>query len=66
MKPKGIDIPEKYGDLAMDALAEYERVFGELTFSNADMTAEETVEAVKAAIASGKPLADDVPDDAVI
>ena len=62
MKPKGIDIPEKYGDLAMDALAEYERVFGELTFSNVDMTAE----AVKAAIASGKPLADDVPDDAVI
>ncbi|MEI3231047.1 MAG: hypothetical protein V8S24_07260 [Gordonibacter pamelaeae] len=50
----------------MDALAEYERAFGELTFSNVDMTAEETVEAVKAAIASGKPLADDVPDDAVI
>lgn len=66
MTPDSVVIPEKHGDLAMDALAEYERVFGEVTFSNVDMTAEETAEAVKAAIASDKPLADDVPEDAVI
>ncbi|MEG1841001.1 MAG: hypothetical protein RR213_07065 [Raoultibacter sp.] len=66
MNHDDVVIPENFGGLAMDALAEYERVFGEVTFSNIDMTTEETVEAVKASIASGQPLIDDIPDGAFI
>jgi hypothetical protein len=45
---------------------EYERVFGEMTFSNIDMTMEETIETIDRALASGEPVYDDVPEGAII
>jgi hypothetical protein len=44
----------------------YVEMFGEITFSNIDMTAEETIAVYKKALASGKPVYDDVPEGCLI
>ena len=49
-------------ELMLQKQDEYKRVFGEMTFSNIHMTAEETIAFIESALASGKPVYDDVPE----
>jgi hypothetical protein len=53
-------------DLLDKKIKDYEKRFGEITFTNIFMSAEETIEIIDKALQSGKPYYDDVPDGVLI